>query len=169
MASRPGKTLDFKNKILAVGGLEPTARESGSISLTGARTLAADTPVAITGATVLTLQDSGGIFSVSQAAAYDIDLPNPTEGPGLSYLFYVTAPGANDVTISVALGATFVGNIIDDTSVVVATGNTLTIASGTAMLGDSIEVTSISTSLYLVRAVSSAADGITATTEEPEP
>lgn len=118
---------------------------------------------AITAARTLTLADAGGVFSVSQAAAYDIDLPSPTSGPGCRYTFYLTAPGANNVTITVLGGAaTFVGTIVNDvTSVIPATGATLTFASGASVLGDSIEIVSISASLYLVRAVSSAASSIT--------
>lgn len=134
----------------------------GVASIRGIRT-SSTTAAAITGATVLTLADSGGVFSVSQASAYDIDLPSPTSGPGCRYTFYLTGPAANNVTITVAGGgATFVGTIVNDvTSVIPATGNTLTFASGAAALGDNIEIISISTSLYLVRAVTSAAGGIT--------
>lgn len=49
----------------------------------------------------------------------------------------------------------------DVTSVIPATGSTLTFASGAAALGDNIEIISISTTLYLVRAITSAAGGIT--------
>lgn len=117
----------------------------------------------ITAATVLTLADSGGVFSVSQAAAYDIDLPSPTSGPGCRYLFYLTGAAANNVTLTVlGAAATFVGTIVNDvTSVIPATGATLTFASGVAALGDTIEIISISTTLYLVRAVTSANGGIT--------
>jgi hypothetical protein len=134
----------------------------GSGSVAGMRT-SSTTAAAITGATALTLADSGGVFSVSQAAAYDIDLPSPTTGPGCRYLFYLTGPAANNVTITVLGGAaTFVGTIVNDvTSVVAATGATLTFASGTAALGDTIEIISISTSLYLVRAVGAANGAIT--------
>lgn len=135
---------------------------NGAASARGLRTSSA-TAAAITGATTLTLADSGGVFSVSQAAAYDIDLPSPTTGPGCRYVFYLTGAAANAVTITVDGGAaTFVGTIVNDvTSVIAATGDTLTFASGAAALGDTIEIISISTSLYLVRAVSSAAGGIT--------
>jgi hypothetical protein len=135
---------------------------SGVTSIRGIRTSSA-TAGAITGATVLTLADSGGVFSVSQAAAYDIDLPSPTTGAGCRYLFYLTGAAANNVTVTVDGGAaTFVGTIVNDvTSVIPATGSTLTFASGVAALGDSIEIVSISTGLYLVRAVTSANGGIT--------
>jgi hypothetical protein len=135
---------------------------AGTASFEGLRTSSASA-AAITAARALTLADAGGVFSVSQAAAYDIDLPSPTTGPGCRYTFYLTAPGANNVTITVLGGAaTFVGTIVNDvTSVIPATGSTLTFATGASILGDSIEIVSISTSLYLVRAVSSAASSIT--------
>jgi hypothetical protein len=124
---------------------------------------ASSTAAAITAATTLTLADSGGVFNIDQDAAFDIDLPSPTTGAGCRYTFVITDAGANNVTITVAGdAATFVGTIVNDvTSVVPATGSTLTFASGTAAVGDNIEIVSISTGLYLVRAVSSAAGGIT--------
>jgi hypothetical protein len=119
--------------------------------------------VAITTTRVMTLADSGGIFTVSQAAAYDIDLPSPTTGPGTWFVFSLTAPGANNVTITVTgSAATFVGTIVNDvTSVLPATGSTLTFASGASALGDTIIIRAIATNLYHVQAVSSAAGGIT--------
>lgn len=134
---------------------------NGAASIQGLRT-SSSSAAAITTTRVLTLADAGGVFSVAQSSAYDVDVPDPTTGPGCRYVFYVTAPGAFNVTITCAGAATFVGTIVNDvTSVIPATGNTLTIASGVAALGDSIEIVSISTSLYLVRAVTSAAGGIT--------
>ena len=47
------------------------------------------------------------------------------------------------------------------TSVIPATGATLSFVTGTAALGDTIEIISISTALYLVRAVTSTVGGIT--------
>ena len=135
---------------------------AGVASVQGLRT-SSSTAVAITGATALTLADSGGVFTVSQAAAYDIDLPSPTTGAGCRYFFHLTGPAANAVTLTVLGGAaTFVGTIANDvTSVVPATGATLTFASGASVLGDSIEVVSLTTGLYHVRCISSAAGGIT--------
>lgn len=135
---------------------------TGGATARGLRTTST-TAVAIVGATVLTIADSGGTFSVGQGAAYDIDLPNPTVGAGLDFVFYLTGPGANNVTVTVAgAAATFVGTIVNDvTSVIPATGSTLTFASATAALGDTIWVRSISTTLYLIGAVTSAAGGIT--------
>lgn len=138
-----------------------TTNNAESVSPIGLRTRSS-TAVAITGATTLTLADSGGIFTVSQAAAYDIDLPSPTTGPGCTYFFSLTAPGANAVTITVAgSAATFVGNIQIDGATIVATGSTLTYASGASSLGDSISVRSIATNLYHVQGVAAAAGGIT--------
>ena len=120
------------------------------------------TATAITGATALTIADSGRVFTVSQAAAYDIDVPAPVGADWCCYLQLV-APGANNVTVTVAgSAATFEGVIVNDvTSVIPATGATLTFATGAAVLGDYIEVRSTSASKYFVRAVSSAAGGIT--------
>jgi hypothetical protein len=118
---------------------------------------------AITAARVLTLADAGGVFNIDQDAAFDIDLPSPTTGAGCRYTFVITDAGANAVTITVTDGAaTFVGTIANDvTSVLPATGATLTFVSGTAAVGDSIEIVSLTTGLYFVRAISSAAGGIT--------
>jgi hypothetical protein len=138
-----------------------TTNNAESVSPIGLRTRSS-TAVAITGATTLTLADSGGIFTVGQGSAYDVDLPSPTSGPGCSYFFSLTAPAANNVTVTVAgAAATFVGSVITEGKIVVATGSTLTFASGVAVLGDSIEIRSIATNLYHVRAVSSIVDGIT--------
>lgn len=139
-----------------------TAGARGVVTVTGAISKAGSTAVAITGATTLTQADSGGIFTVSQAAAYDVDLPSPTTGPGLRFFFSLTAAGANNVTLTVAGGAaTFVGSITIDAATVVATGSTLTFPSGASSLGDSIEIQSIATNLYHVRAISSTSGGIT--------
>ena len=54
------------------------------------------------------------------------------------------------------------GFIVNDvTSVIPATGSTLTFVNGSSTLGDYIEITSISTSLYHVQAFCSTAGGIT--------
>lgn len=131
--------------------------------VTGLRTAGGATAAAITGATTLTLADAGGVFNIDQDAAFDIDLPSPTTGEGCRYTFVVTDVGANNVTITVAGGAaTFVGTIVNDvTSVLPATGSTITFASGVTALGDTVEIISLTTGLYLVRAVTSAAGGIT--------
>jgi hypothetical protein len=119
---------------------------------------------AITAARTMLRADSGGVFSAAQSSAYTITAPTPggaASTGAIRYLFYLTAPGAFDISI-VATGCTFVGTIVNDvTSVLPATGSTLKFASGAAALGDSIELIAISATIYLVRAVSSAAGGIT--------
>ena len=134
---------------------------AGTVSVRGLIP-APPTAGAITAATVLTASDmTGGVFSVSQAAAYDIDLP--VAARGYHAIFYLTGPAANNVTITVAAAASsFVGTIQNDvTSTIPATGATLTFATGASVLGDSIEVFGISATLYLVRASTSANGGIT--------
>lgn len=120
---------------------------------------------AISSARTVLLADSGGVFSVSQAAAYAITLPSPTVCAGLKYEFFLGTAAANSVTIVVSGGAaTFIGTIVNDvTSVLPATGSTLTFVTGTAALGDNIQIYSLATNLYAVRAVSSTAGGITIT------
>jgi len=104
--------------------------------------------------------DSGTVFTVSQAAAYTVTLPTPVIA-GSHYIFMLIAPGANNVVITSADG--FEGTIVNDvTSILPATGNNLTFATGTAALGDNIEVWGTSNSSYFARAVSSAAGGIAA-------
>lgn len=141
-----------------------TTDNAEAVAVTGLRNAQA-TSVAITGATTLKLSDSGGIWTASQAAAYDIDLPSPTTGSGLTFEFSLTAPGANDVTVTVAGGAaTFVGILQNDvTSTLPCTGSTLTFKSGVAALGDMIQIRSIATNLYRVYAACQANGGITIT------
>lgn len=118
---------------------------------------------AITAAATLAIADAGGIFTVAQSSAYDIDLPSPTVGAGLRYLFQLVSPGAFNVTITVAgAAATFEGTIINDvTSVIPCTGSTITFATGASALGDWVECISTATGKYFVRACTSAAGGIT--------
>jgi predicted RecA/RadA family phage recombinase len=134
----------------------------GNLTAQGLIQQAGTTAVAITGATTLKLNDSGGIFTVSQGAAYDIDLPSPTVGAGVRFIFQLVAPAANTVTLTVAgSAATFEGSLHTEGAIVVATGSTLTFVSGTALLGDNIEVISTATGKYFVRAFASASGGIT--------
>lgn len=148
--------------VTIAGGAPHGSGARGVVTVTGLRTVAGTTAVAITGATTLTLADSGGIFTVGQGSAYDIDLPSPTTGAGSRFLFQLVSPGANNVTITVAGGAaTFEGSIHTEGATVVATGSTLTFASGTAVLGDWVEAISTATGKYFIRAVSSIASGIT--------
>jgi hypothetical protein len=161
----PG-VITFKTATDAAPSVLTTALTIGANQLAtfsaGVR-ISSVTAVAITGATVLTLADSGGIFTVNQGAAYDIDLPSPTTGAGSRFLFQLVGAASNNVTITVAgSAATFEGTIVNDvTSVIPATGSTLTFASGVAALGDYIEAISTGTGKYFIRAVTSAAGGIT--------
>ena len=149
------------NSAVAILTVTPLSATAGTVTTQGHRNAVGQTAVAITGATTLTLGDSGGIFTVAQSSTYDIDLPSPTTGPGCSYFFSLTAPGAFSPTITVDGGAaTFVGTIVEDNSCVVCTGSTITFV-GTAILGDSVEIRSIATNLYHVRAFTSGASKIT--------
>lgn len=117
---------------------------------------------AITATRVLTLADAGGIFTVAQSSAYDIDLPSPTTGAGCRYLFQLVSPGAFNVTITVAgSAATYEGNLQIDAATTPATGSTITFASGAAGLGDYVEFISTGTGKYFVRASAAGAGGIT--------
>ena len=119
---------------------------------------------AITTTRAMTLADAGGVFTVAQSSAYDIDLPSPTTGAGCKYLFQLVSPGAFNVTITVAgSAATFEGNLQIDGATTAATGSTITFASGASGLGDFVEVISTSTSKYFVRASAAGAGGITVT------
>lgn len=117
----------------------------------------------ITAATVLTLADSGGAFVIDQDAAFDIDLPAPPSNGSCEFEFVIGDAGANDVTITVKdAAATFIGTIVNDTtSVIPATGATLTFASGVAAVGDRIRVKSVGTDKYVVDAATTANGGIT--------
>lgn len=135
----------------------------GIVIATGLQTKSASS-TAIVNARGLTLQDSGGAFTVSQAAVYDINLPSPTVGAGLRYIFFLNSAAANTVSIKVSGGAaTFIGTILSDTNVIPCTGSSINYVTGTAVVGDCIEVYSVAANLYAVRAVTSAAGGITIT------
>lgn len=123
--------------------------------------VAGTTAAAIVGTTALALDDSGAVFSVDQSSAYTITLPTPVANPGLRYLFHLTAPGAFTVAIATA-GGSFVGSIVLDASVIEATAATSIDFDSGALLGDNVECIS-SGSLWFVRAVSSAAAGISVT------
>ena len=163
IAGGAGTAGNANGGAVTVKGGEPhSSGAQGTVTIEGARMAAGTTGVAITSATTLTLADSGGIFTVGQGSAYDIDLPSPTTGAGLRFLFQLVSAGANAVTVTVAgSAATFEGTIQTDAACIVATGSTLTFASGTAVLGDWIEAISTSTTKYFIRAMSSANVGIT--------
>lgn len=136
----------------------------GQVIATGLQTKSASA-AAISAARVLSVQDSGGIFTVTQPSVYTITLPSPaTVGAGLRFTFMLLVNGANTVSIILPVGITFKGTIVNDvTSVIPATGVSMNFVGGTAAIGDSIEVFSIDAANYGVRAVTSTASGITIT------
>jgi len=149
----------LSGNVVLLPGASSTPANRGHTQATGLRTLSAQA-TAITAARIMSLADSGGVFSVSQGAAYAITLPVVgAANTGVRYTFFLIAPDTNNVTIAPASGATLVGSIVLDASVIVATGTTLTFASGASLLGDNIEVFSTGVN-WMVRAVSSAAAGI---------
>jgi hypothetical protein len=107
----------------------------------------------------MSLADSGGIFDITQSSAFAITLPAVAVGnAGVRYTFFISTIGAFAVTISDG-GASLEGTIVLDASVLPSTGTTLTFING-AVIGDNIEVFSTGVN-WMVRAVSSAAGGIT--------
>ena len=114
---------------------------------------------AIAGLTGLTNADSGTWFSVDKTGGYAITLPTPPVA-GVNYKFAVTVDAAAAVTISNGNAHLF-GFIVNDvTSVIPATGTTLTIAAA-GVVGDVVEIYGIDATHYLVKAYTSAAAGIT--------
>ncbi len=116
---------------------------------------------AITTTRAVTRVDSGGVFTVAQSSAYTVTVAQPSAA-GERYQFQLIAPGAFDISL-VATGCTFEGTITIDAATIPATGSTLKFASGSAILGDNIEIISTSTTKFLVRAIGSGAGGITIT------
>ena len=145
------------------GAILLTAGTGGIIFSTTGRTQldgATFQSAAIAGVTVVASAQSGTWFTVAQTSAYAITLPTPPTA-GLYYKFAVITAGAFNVTISNGSAHLF-GTIVNDvTSVLPATGTTLTFATGAAAVGDSIEIYGLDATHYFVRAVTSAAGGIT--------
>jgi hypothetical protein len=141
---------------------------TGPCTITGLRTIGNSSAV-ITAARVLTALDSGGVFLVTPPAGsgvpYAITLPTPP-GPGLHYTFFMNTAGGSNVTFISAVGGanSFIGTIqIDGATIPCPVGGstTLTAVAGSSVLGDCIEVFSISSTVYGVRAIASTAGGIT--------
>ena len=147
------------------GGITMTAGNLGiNMSTTGQTQLDGATfnAAAIAAVTGVTSAQSGTWFTVAQTSAYAITLPTPPTA-GLYYKFAVITAGAFAVTISNGSAHLF-GTIVNDvTSVLPATGTTLTLVSGAAAVGDTIEIYGLDATHYLVKAVASAAGGITIT------
>jgi len=123
--------------------------------ITGGTTLQAG---AIAVATVLTTNQSGTTFDITQGgAAFAITLP--AVAPGLNYDFVIGTAGAMDVTI--VTGDSYIGTIVNDVaSVLPSTGTTLTLVGATTALGDNISIFGLGT-VWRVKAISSVAGGIT--------
>lgn len=138
---------------------------AGSITFNTAGQMFLDGPTfptgVISGATVLTNANSGTMYAVQQGAgAFAITLPTPPS-VGVNYRFVLETAGAANITISNG-SAHFIGTIVNDvTSVLPATGTTLTFVGGSAAVGDSIEIMAITATRYSVRAVTSTPAGIT--------
>lgn len=129
---------------------------TGEVTVAGLRTTSASA-AAITTTRTLTVQDSGGTFSVAKSSAYAITLPTPTQG--LRYKFMVLDTGANAVTISD--GAAHLFGIASIANVNTAlTGTTLTLAA-TGSVGDWVEFVGIDSTHYLVTGACIAAGDIT--------
>lgn len=134
----------------------------GQVVATGLRTLSS-TASAITGATTLVLADSGGAFTISQAAAYTITLPTPPAA-GVRFSFVVSVAAANQVDIACPGGVTFIGTIQNAvTSVITATGAGAIIRIiASANVGDNVEIVSVSAILYYVKGTCQTAGKMTA-------
>lgn len=111
---------------------------------------AAPTP-AIAAARVLTVADSGGVFSVAKTSAYAITLPTPAQG--LKFRFMVLDAGAFAVTISSGAATLFGVADVAGTPVIMGTGaigtTTLSLVA-TGGIGDWVSFEGIDATRYLV-------------------
>jgi hypothetical protein len=138
-----------------------TATDAAPSVLTSAMTIAANQVVsplsgfvpkslsaaAITTTRVLTIQDSGGVFSVAKTSPYAITLPTPAQG--IRFKFLILDTGANAVTFSSG-GAHLFGQIQEAGTVPIAmTGTTLS-AAASGSVGDWLEFEGIDATHYLV-------------------
>ena len=102
---------------------------------------------AITAARVLTVLDSGGVFSVAKTSAYAITLP--TAAAGMRFKFMVLDAGAFAVTISD--GAAHLIGVVDIVNVLTSTNMTTTATlTATGTVGDWIEFEGIDATHYMV-------------------
>lgn len=136
---------------LVIGANQVVAPQSGFT----AKSLSA---AAITTTRALTVQDSGGIFSVAKTSAYAITLPTPAQG--IKFTFLILDTGANAVTFSDGAAHLF-GNICEAGTVPIAmTGTTLT-AAASGSVGDWLTFEGIDATHYLVKGSSIAASKFT--------
>ncbi len=114
----------------------------------------------ISGATTLTEVQSGTTFEVDTTTSYTITLPTPAAG--LNYKFVITADDANAVVIN-AGGNFLYGTILDNNATNVTqvdTDENINFAAA-AVVGDSIELCGVSSTVWYVTAQSSIDGGIT--------
>lgn len=150
-------TLDAKG----AGAVTVAATSTGGANVYGLRVTATSTNP-VTGAATVSIRDSGAALAVQQSGGgYTITLPLASAMSGCRFTFFVTATAAGTTVITNAAG--FRGTIVNDvTSVISVNGTTnMNFVGGAAAVGDSIEVFGISPTLIGVRAVTSAAGGIT--------
>jgi hypothetical protein len=123
-----------------------TLTSTAGLTNTNGMVTKSSSAAAITLARVLTILDSGGVFSVAKTSAYAITLPTPAQG--LRFKFMVLDTGSFAVTIS--SGGAHLNGIVSVNSVnVVMTGTTLSLTSAGA-LGDWVEFEGIDATHYLV-------------------
>ena len=126
----------------------------GNASLVGYKNVVTN----ITAAKVVTVEESGKIFTIDQDAAFTITLPS--DKAGLHYTFILTDAGSNDVKIDGGSSNAMKGWAFDPTTGINAVDNNMVkFASGTAVIGDKIHLENDGTS-WLVAAWSGATNGI---------
>ena len=106
-------------------------------------------PLAAT--TELTAEDSGKVFIVSQAGAYDITIPAVTES-GWHAKFILGTAGANDVDIIGGTADKMVGIEMGDTNTAIAAdSDKITFVASNATVGDWAEVICDGSNYYCVQ------------------
>jgi hypothetical protein len=95
----------------------------------------------LTGATVLTAEDSGKVFILNAAAGAQISLPAVADGAGQSYKFVVGALFATTAwTIKAASNKIQGGVIVNSVNVPGADENTITFSASADTIGDFVEL-----------------------------
>jgi hypothetical protein len=136
-----------------------SAKTSGStVTINGAQFRAGS----VSSATTLTAADSGTVYDVSQASAYAITLPAPVAG--VNYTFVLGTAGSNAVTIGTASGNNYFYGVRQNALTgiaAVSAADTITFVSGTAAVGDRVEIYALSSTKWDVNILCSANGGIT--------
>jgi hypothetical protein len=142
--------------LLAVDG---TTSAGGTFTAKDGLIVQSNTAAAITAERVLAAADSGGVFSIAQTSTYGITLPAPAQG--LSYKFVLVAAGAFTVTIT-ATGAYLYGiHHVDGASVSINATTSIVFVSGTAVVGDIVELYGVDSTHWMARIHISATGGVT--------